>query len=181
MHNTMFTSILFVRSISFASIIFHRLSWSPQITYADVATLRNDNSPWPQQFWLDAIEHACHTDGLGLKKKISTPPNFYIIALLEFKSKVVILRPLCYHVMSKGIIFATCNSRGRIGSKADEQCLYQLLLQVFSANVFKLSVWTKNMFKLQGWNLQNLIRYGVDLHCAYMHPYVHRACMYVCA
>ena len=36
------------------------------------------NNPCPQQFWPDAIEYACHSDGFGFKNKIGTSPYFYM-------------------------------------------------------------------------------------------------------
>ena len=38
----------------------------------------NINNPCPQQFWPDAIEYACHSDGFGFKNKIGTSPYFYM-------------------------------------------------------------------------------------------------------
>ena len=31
-----------------------------------------------QQFWPDAIDYACHSDGFGFKNKIDTSPYFYM-------------------------------------------------------------------------------------------------------
>ena len=39
---------------------------------ANVAVLGNINNLCPQQFWPDAIEYACHSDGFGFKDKIVT-------------------------------------------------------------------------------------------------------------
>ena len=48
------------------------------VTKANVAMLGNINYPCPQKFWSDAIEYACHSDGLGFKNKIGTSPYFYM-------------------------------------------------------------------------------------------------------
>ena len=48
------------------------------VTKANVAMLGNINNPCPQQFWPDAIEYACHSDGFGFKNKIGTSPYFYM-------------------------------------------------------------------------------------------------------
>ena len=48
------------------------------VTKANVAMLGNINNPCPQQFWPDAIEYACHSDGSGFKNKIGTSPYFYM-------------------------------------------------------------------------------------------------------
>ena len=42
------------------------------VTKANIAKLGNINNPCPQQFWPDAIEYACHSDGFGFKNKIGT-------------------------------------------------------------------------------------------------------------
>ena len=47
------------------------------VTKANVAMLGNINNSCPQQFWPDAIEYACHSDGFGFKNKISISPYFY--------------------------------------------------------------------------------------------------------
>ena len=49
------------------------------VTKANDAMLGNINNPCPQQFWPDAIEYACHSDGFGFKNKIDTSPYFYMI------------------------------------------------------------------------------------------------------
>ena len=48
------------------------------VTKANIAMLGNINNPCPQQFWPDAIEYACHSDGFGSKNKIGTSPYVYI-------------------------------------------------------------------------------------------------------
>ena len=40
------------------------------VTKANIDMLGNINNPCPQQFWPDAIEYACHSDGFGFKNKI---------------------------------------------------------------------------------------------------------------
>ena len=42
------------------------------VTKANVAMLGNINNPCPQQFWPDATEYACHSDGFRFEKKIGT-------------------------------------------------------------------------------------------------------------
>ena len=48
------------------------------VTKANVAMLGNINNPCPQQFWPDAIEYSCHSDGFRFKNKIGTSPYFYM-------------------------------------------------------------------------------------------------------
>ena len=48
------------------------------VTKVNVAMLGNINNPRPRQFWPDAIEYACHSDGFGFKNKIGASPYFYM-------------------------------------------------------------------------------------------------------
>ena len=48
------------------------------VAKANVAMLGNVNNLCPQQFWQDAIEYACHSDGFGFKNKIGTLPYFFM-------------------------------------------------------------------------------------------------------